>query len=143
MIKKLEALTVSRAAVTRLFAVAIAFVLAGSVSGAAVVVWALAKGAIAIGGPHLVSLDAAPVAGAIVGLIVASLLTGIGTLAAVASWAGALLNTARLEDKTWFAFLLVLGVVSLGWLAMVAYAVAGPDGSEARGTSAESVQAGS
>jgi hypothetical protein len=50
-----------------------------------------------------------------------------GVVAAVVSWVGALLNTAQLEDKTWFVSLLVLGLFSLGLLAMVAYVFAGPD----------------
>jgi hypothetical protein len=39
---------------------------------------------------------------------------------------GALLNTVRLEDKTWFLGLLMLRLISVGWLAMVAYLLAGP-----------------
>jgi hypothetical protein len=48
--------------------------------------------------------------------------------AIIASWVGALLNTSRLDDKTWFVVLLVLGLVSAGWVAMIAYVLAGPDG---------------
>jgi hypothetical protein len=60
-------------------------------------------------------------------VIVAALVAGGGTIAAVASWIGALLNTVRLDDKTWFIALLVLGLFSFGWIAMVAYVLAGPD----------------
>lgn len=51
-----------------------------------------------------------------------------GVIAAVVSWIGALLNTAKLEDKTWFASLVVLTLFGLAVPAMVAYVVAGPDG---------------
>ena len=34
----------------------------------------------------------------------------------------------QLEDKTWFVLLLVLGLFSFGFVAMIAYVVAGPDG---------------
>ena len=44
------------------------------------------------------------------------------------SWIGALLNTWRLESKTWFAVLLLLGIFNLGFFAMIAYLIAGPDG---------------
>jgi hypothetical protein len=131
MLEKFQTLTMSKPAITRLFKVAITFVVAGTVSGTAVVIWALANGAIGIGGPQFVTVNAGPVAGALVGLIIASLLTGIGTVAAVVSWAGALLNTARLEDKAWFSALLVLGLISLGWLAMIAYVLRGPDSTAA------------
>ena len=61
-------------------------------------------------------------------VVVGSLAMLAGAVAAVVSWIGALLNTAQLADKTWFVSLLVLGLFSAGVLAMVAYVVAGPDG---------------
>ena len=45
---------------------------------------------------------------------------------------GALLNTWQLEDKAWFASLLALGLVGFGVVAMIAYVVAGPDGTKQR-----------
>ena len=39
------------------------------------------------------------------------------------SWIGALLNTAELEDKSWFLLLLVLGLLRFGIVAMLAYIV--------------------
>ena len=127
MFQKLESFSMSKQAITRLFKVAVAFVIAGAVTAGAVIIVALANGAITFGGAQLVAFDPGLIASAIVGLAVASVLTGIGSIAAVISWAGALLNTSRLEDKTWFAAILVLGIVSLGWLAMVAYVLRGPD----------------
>jgi len=131
MLEKFETFSMSKPAITRLFKVAVAFVVAGSVSATAVVIWALANGAVALGGPQFVTVNAGPFASTIVGLIIASLLTAAGTVAAVVSWAGALLNTARLEDKAWFAALLVLGLISLGWVAMIAYVLKGPDSAAA------------
>jgi uncharacterized membrane protein YiaA len=66
-------------------------------------------------------------------VVVGSLALLAGAAAGVASWIGALLNTAQLEDKTWFVSLLVLGLFSAGVLAMVAYVLAGPDGNESAG----------
>ena len=131
MIEKLEKLSMSKTAITRLFSVAIAFVVAGSVSGTEVAIWALANGAITLGGTQFVTIDIGTFAGAIVGLVLASLLTAVGTLAAIAAWIGALSNTARLTDKTWFTALLVSGLVSLGWVAMIAYVLRGPDSTTA------------
>jgi hypothetical protein len=51
---------------------------------------------------------------------------------AFASWIGAVLNTSRLEDKTWFIVLLVLGLFSFGFIAMLVYVLAGPDGTAAQ-----------
>ena len=60
-------------------------------------------------------------------IIVGSLAALAGTIAAVVSWIGALLNTWQLEDKMWFGLLLA-GVLGLGVVAMIAYVVADPDG---------------
>ncbi len=128
----------SKPAISRLFKVAVAFVVAGSISAVAVVIVALANGAVALGGSQFITINPGPVAGAVVGLIVASLLTAVGTIAAVASWAAALLNTSRLDDKTWFVTVLVLGLVSLGWVAMIAYVLKGPDGTTAMASSGAS-----
>ena len=46
------------------------------------------------------------------------------------AWIGALLNTWHLDNKAWFIALLVIGIFSLGFFAMIAYVVAGPDGTE-------------
>jgi hypothetical protein len=131
MLAKFEKFSMSKTAITRLFKIAIAFVVAGSVSGTAVAIWALANGAIAFGGSQFVTVNAGPFASAIAGLVVASLLTGIGTLTAIVSWVGALANTARLADKAWFTALLVSGLVSFGWVAMIAYILKGPDSTAA------------
>jgi hypothetical protein len=61
-------------------------------------------------------------------VVVGSLAMLAGAVAAVVSWVGALLNTAKLEDKTWFVSLVVLTLFGLAVVAMVAYVLAGPDG---------------
>jgi hypothetical protein len=117
----------SKSSITRLFAGAIAAIVVGLTIGIAGVVAALANGAVVIDGSDVVTVNGGPFAGAIAVLFVASLVLAAGTLAAIASWVGALLNTSRLDDKTWFVVLLVLGLVSLGWAAMIVYVFAGPD----------------
>jgi hypothetical protein len=52
------------------------------------------------------------------------------------SWIGALVNTAQLVDKTWFIVILVLGLFSFGLVAMIAYVIAGPDGTAQTATRA-------
>ena len=59
----------------------------------------------------------------------------VGFIVQVAAWIGALINTNRLADKTWFFVLLVTGVLAftcifapVAFAAMVAYLVAGSDG---------------
>ena len=45
-----------------------------------------------------------------------------------AAWIGAIANTWHLDSKTWFVALVLLGIFNLGFFAMIAYLVAGPDG---------------
>jgi hypothetical protein len=118
----------SKTTVDRLFIGAIVAVVAGWVIAIVAIVAALAGGAVAIGGPNVVTIDREAFASALVVLAIAAVLVTGGSVAAVASWVGALLITSRLEDKTWFVVLLVLGLWSFGFVAMIAYVVAGPDG---------------
>lgn len=117
----------SKSTITKLFVAAAAAVVVGVVIGTVAVVIGLVNGAIVIGGSQIVTVNGGPFASALAGLIVASLIVGAGTVAAIAAWVGALLDTSRLEDKSWFVALLVLGIVSLGWVAMIAYVYAGPE----------------
>jgi hypothetical protein len=119
---------ISKATVTRLFIGAILAVVAGVATGVVSVVAAIVGGAVSIGGPNVVTVDGGAFAATLGWLAIASVIGAAGALAALASWIGALLNTVRLEDKTWFVVLLVLGVFSFGWVAVAAYVMAGPDG---------------
>lgn len=51
----------------------------------------------------------------------------IGGILQFIAWIGAMVNTARSVDKTWFVLLLVLGLIGLQFVIMIAYLVAGPD----------------
>jgi hypothetical protein len=57
----------------------------------------------------------------------------IGGIVQLAAWIGALVNSYLLPEKTWFAILLVGGILGLffglvGFAAMVAYVIGAPDG---------------
>jgi hypothetical protein len=97
------------------------------------VIAALAGGAVTIGGPAVITVNGAALAGNLGWLAIGAVAVAAGELAAIVSWIGALVNTVKLEDKTWFVVLLVLGVVSFGWVAMGAYVLAGPDSTERGG----------
>ena len=117
----------SKSMIDRLFIGAIVAVIAGWVIAIVAIVAALAGRAVVLGGPDVVTVNSEAFTSTFVVLAIASLVAAGGTIAGVASWVGALFNTARLEDKTWFVVLLVLGIWSFGFVAMVAYVVAGPD----------------
>jgi hypothetical protein len=125
----IEMMRMSKESVTRLFVGAIVAVGAGLVLGFAALWAALASDAIDVGGSHVVDVNGGSGAWIALGLvIVGSLAILAGTIAAVVSWTGALLDTWQLEDKVWFASLLALGLLGFGVVAMIAYVVAGPDG---------------
>ena len=117
----------SKSTVTRLFFGAILLLAVSIVVALATLVAAMAGGVVAIGGPNVATVDGEVFAGSLPWLLIAALVFAGGAIAALASWIGALLNTWQLEDKTWFVALLVLGLLSFGWVAMVAYVIAGPD----------------
>jgi hypothetical protein len=119
---------VSKSTVTRPFLAGVVAVVAGIVLAVAAVLTGFADGAIKIGGPDVVTISGGPFAWAVFGLVLAALAIAGGALICLIAWIGALLNTAQLDDKTWFLVLLVLGLWNFGFVAMVAYIVAGPDG---------------
>jgi hypothetical protein len=80
-------------------------------------------------GPDVVGIHPSAFTWSMAGLAIVGILAVIGgALAQFVAWIGAVLNTSRLEDKTWFIVLLVLGLLSFGFIAMIVYLVAGPDG---------------
>ena len=131
-----DKLAMSKPLITTLVKIAVALVIAGAVTWIVVAITALANGAIGFGGPQFITIDAGPFAAAVVGMTFASALVGVGTAIVVAAWVGALMNTARLDDKTWFVALLALGLVSLAWVAMIVYVLKGPDSTTVEARSA-------
>jgi hypothetical protein len=127
----IEMFRMSKQSVTRLFVGASVAVVAGVVLGVAALWAALASDAIDLGGSNYIDVNGGSGAWTALGLVTLGSLTIVGgTVAAVVSWIGALLNTWQLEDKMWFASLLALGLLGFGVLAMIAYVVAGPDGTK-------------
>ncbi len=66
-------------------------------------------------------------------MIVGFVIAAAGGVTQITAWVGALINTYQLQDKTWFAVLLVGGLIGLAFTlaafgVMVAYIIAGPDG---------------
>lgn len=127
----IEMFRMSKQSVTRLFVCALVAVVAGVVLGVAALWAALASDAIDLGGSNYIDVDGGSGAWTALGLVVlGSLAILCGSIAAVVSWIGALLNTWQLEEKMWFASLLALGLLGFGVVAMIAYIVAGPDGTK-------------
>lgn len=119
----------SKSIVTKLFVGSLIAVAGGVVLLAAGVLIAYANGSFIMNGPDVVGIHPSAFAWSVVGLAVVGILAMIGgAIGQFVAWIGAVLNTSRLEDKTWFIVLLVLGLLSFGFVAMLVYVVVGPDG---------------
>ena len=127
----IETFRMSKKNITRLFVGATVAVGAGLVLGIAALWAALASDAIDLGGSDYIDVNGGSGAWTALGLVIVGSLAALGgTIAAVVSWIGALLNTWELEDKMWFGSLLAGGLLGFGVVAMIAYVVAGPDGTK-------------
>jgi hypothetical protein len=121
----------SKVTVVRLFVGSVIAVIAGLVLAFAAVWIGYANGVFVMQGPDVVGVEGTPIAWTMVGLALVAMLAMIGGfIGGLVSWIGALLNTALVEDKTWFILLLILGLLSFGVVAMIAYVIAGPDGTQ-------------
>jgi hypothetical protein len=119
----------SKATVTRLFIGAGLAMIAGAVLAFVAAGIAIASNAFVMNGSDIVGLRGSPLAWASLAIGVAGVIGFIGgMIAGLVSWIGALLNTWQLESKAWFIGLLLLGIFNLGFFAMVAYLIGGPDG---------------
>lgn len=114
--------------ITRLFVGSLIALAGGLVLGLVAVALAYASGAFEMDGPDVVGVHATPFGWAMLAVGVLAVFVVIGAaIAQFVAWIAAVLNTAQLPDKTWFAVLLVTGLLSFGFIAMVAYVIAGPD----------------
>ena len=87
------------------------------------------SGSLVMEGPDVVGLEPDPFAWSMVAVAAFGALVFVaGAVAQLVAWIGAVLNTVQLEDKAWFAVLLITGLLGIGFVAMIAYAIAGPDG---------------
>lgn len=119
----------SKSLITRLFIGGLIAVIAGVVACVMALLAALGASAIVVHTGEPVAVDITPFGWSMIAVgFAGSIAVLVGALAGLVAWIGAVLNTAQLEDKTWFIVLLVLGLLSFGFVAMIAYVIAGPDG---------------
>ena len=115
--------------VTKLFMGSLIAIVAGVFVVALGFIAALATGTFVMEGPDVTGFQLSSSAPAAFGLAFIGMLGIIGGgIGQFVAWIGAVVNTSRLEDKTWFVVLLVLGLLSFGFIAMVVYILVGPDG---------------
>ena len=121
-----------KATVTRLFIGSLIGVAAGAILAVVAVGLAIWNNDFLMAGPDVVGIQGSALAWSLLGVGIVGGLTVVGGLmTGLVAWIGALLNTWQLESKMWFAVLLLTGIFNFGFIAMVAYVIAGPDGTTA------------
>jgi hypothetical protein len=119
----------SKPVITRLFVGGLVAMIAGLVLAMFAGLAAFAGSELTMNGPDVTGIRATPFAWSMIAVAMLGVLAMIGgAVAGLVAWIGALINTAQLDDKLWFIVLLVLGLFSFGLVAMIAYVIAGPDG---------------
>lgn len=127
----------SKATVTRLFIGSLIAFGAGAVVATFAIALAIANDVFVMSGNDIAAVQGGALAGVLIGLaVLGGLAAAGGVIAAFIAWIGAVLNTWQLESKAWFIGLLLLGIFNFGFVAMVAYVIAGPDGRAAAATRA-------
>jgi hypothetical protein len=119
----------SKSTITRLFIGSGIAIIAGAIVAVLGVGFAIANDVFVMAGPDIVGIHGSALGWSVLGIgFVGGLAIGAGLIGGIVSWIGALLNTWRLDSKAWFAVLLLLGIFNFGFFGMVAYLIAGPDG---------------
>ena len=126
----------SKATVTRLFLASLIAAVAGAILGFTAIALVIANDGFQMSGSDIVGIHGSVLIWSLLGIgVVGGVIIAGAMVGGLASWVGALLNTARLGRKTWFVAMLLLGVFNLGIVAMIAYLIAGPDGTAPDGPS--------
>src|SRR5512133_3009674 len=117
----------SKSTITRTFVGSLVALAAGLVLLVVAGGLAYANGNFVMDGPDVVGVRSTPGGWALILLAVVGLLAVLGAVVAqFVAWIGAVINTAQQQDKTWFVVLLVCGLLSFGFIAIVIYLIAGP-----------------
>ena len=122
----------SKATVTRLFIGSLVAFGAGAIVTMVAIALALANDVFVMAGTEVVAIQGGALAWALILIaILGGLVAAGGVVSGFVAWIGAVLNTWQLESKAWFVALVLLGIFNFGFVAMIAYVIAGPDGKAA------------
>ena len=125
--------TMFKATVTRLFIGGLIALGAGAIVLILAIALANANNVFVMDGNDIAAIQGGALAWALLGLALLGALTAAGgVIAGFIAWIGAVLNTWQLESKAWFVALVLTGIFNFGFIAMVIYVIAGPDGKAAR-----------
>ena len=117
-----------RSLVVKLFFGSLIGLVAGAVVLGVAAALAFSNDVFVMDGPDVVGVNAGSLGWTLIGLMgLSALVLTLATVAQVIAWIGTVLNTAARPDKTWFVFLLVLGLLGFGFVATLIYVIAGLD----------------
>jgi hypothetical protein len=115
--------------VTRLFIGSLIAFGAGAVVATFAIALAIANNVFVMDGNDIAAIQGGTLAWALIGIAILGVLAAAGgIIAGFVAWIGAVLNTWQLDSKAWFVGLVLLGIFNFGFVAMIAYVIAGPDG---------------
>jgi len=119
----------TKVTITRLFLGSLGAIIAGILFILVTATAVLATGTWVFNGSEVTDFRLSPTAtSTFVFAMFGGILVVAGAIGQFVAWIGALVNTSRLTDKLWFIVLLVLGLLGVGFIAMLVYVIAGPDG---------------
>ena len=122
----------SKATVTRLFIGSLIAFSAGAIIAVLAIGIAVANDTFVMAGNDVAAIQGGTLSWALISVaILGGLAAAGGVIAGFVAWIGAVLNTWQLESKAWFVGLVLLGIFNFGFIAMIAYVIAGPDGKAA------------
>ena len=122
-----------KSTVTRLFIGSLIAFGAGATIAMLAIAVAIANDVFVMNGNDIAAIQGGALAWLLLGLaLLGSLAAAGGVIAGFVAWIGAVLNTWQLESKAWFVALVLTGIFNFGFIAMLIYVVAGPDGKAAR-----------
>lgn len=122
----------SKATVTKLFIGSLIAFGAGAVVAIFAIALAVANNVFVMDGNDIAAVQGGTLAWVLIGLAILGVLAAAGgVITGFVAWIGAVLNTWQLESKAWFVGLVLLGIFDFGFIAMIAYVIAGPDGKAA------------
>jgi hypothetical protein len=125
--------TMVKSTVTRLFIGSLIALAAGATVLILAIALAIANNVFVMDGNDIEAIQGGPLGTALLGVAFLGALTAAGgVIAGFIAWIGAVLNTWQLESKAWFVALVLTGIFNFGFIAMLIYVVAGPDGKATR-----------
>ena len=121
-----------KSTVTKLFIGSLIAFGAGAIVAIFAIALAVANDVFVMDGNDIAAIQGGTLAWVLIGLAILGVLAAAGgVIAGFVAWIGAVLNTWQLDSKAWFVGLLLLGIFNFGFIAMIAYVIAGPDGKAA------------